>query len=90
MTEVSDIARQLAPFVVDHNGYVWATSAKGGQVVIAKIQIRGWGYLTGGGHGALGLSDEKALEIQEQWRVMIETALNAFAENDFQKVGDAK
>lgn len=27
--------------------------------------IRGWGYLTGKGHGALGLSDEEARAIQE-------------------------
>jgi len=41
---------------------IWCPSAKGGETKI--FDVRGWGYLTGGGHGALGLPSDKAEEIQ--------------------------
>jgi hypothetical protein len=45
-------------------GSVWHANAKIGGV--SKLcDIRGWGYLTGHGHGALGLSQNAANEIQE-------------------------
>jgi hypothetical protein len=45
-------------------GSVWHTNAKIGG--ISKLcDVRGWGYLTGQGHGALGLSEDAANEIQE-------------------------
>ena len=46
-------------------GHVWAPSLKGGQTRI--IDVRGWGYLTGGGHGALGLDGDTAVAQQDKW-----------------------
>lgn len=71
------VARELGPFTVDRAGYIWCNSAKGGKTVIANV--RGWGYLTGKGHGALGLSEAEGIRIQEQWGSMIAEALNNFA-----------
>ncbi len=51
---------------------IWAKSLKGGDTHIADI--RGWGYLTGGGHGALGLSDDEGLEAQRQIAAFIAAA----------------
>lgn len=43
--------------------HVFADNAKiGGDAMVCEI--RGWGYLTGNGHGALGLSAEQAQAIQ--------------------------
>lgn len=39
--------------------------------------IRGWGYLTGKGHGALGLSQEEAIAIQKANAELIVRAVNA-------------
>lgn len=47
-----------APWVGDEHGYVWAL---GGQMTLCVI--RGWGHLTGA--GAMNLSFEGAIEIQE-------------------------
>lgn len=54
---------------------VWAPSLKGGHTPVCDI--RGWGYLTGGGHGALGLPEEQALETQLAWGHLIAKAVNA-------------
>lgn len=44
--------------------HVMADNAKiGGDTPICDI--RGWGYLTGNGHGALGLDPKEAAEIQD-------------------------
>lgn len=43
---------------------IWAKSLKGGNAHIADV--RGWGYFTGMGHGALGLTDEEGIEAQRQ------------------------
>lgn len=51
--------------------WIWAPSLKGGHAHIADI--RGWGYLTGGGHGALGMSEEDAIEAQTAWGEHIAT-----------------
>lgn len=42
--------------------FIWGDSLKGGDTHVAMV--RGWGYLTGGGHGAIGLSEEDGLEAQ--------------------------
>lgn len=76
-------AKNMAPFSADRAGYIWGQSAKGGQTVIANV--RGWGYLTGGGHGALGLPEELAVNEQRRWGEMIAQALNAFANGDGSK-----
>lgn len=58
-------------------GYVLAPSAKGGDFHLSDrvgldddhvqvMRVRGWGYYTGGGHGALGLSPEVAANIQNR------------------------
>lgn len=74
------IARELAPFRCDNAGYIWAQSAKGGETVFANI--RGWGYMTGRGHGALGLAEAEAVALQRQWGEMFAAALNAYAQTN--------
>lgn len=51
------------PWTFDHTGggQVRATDDKGSFPV---CDIRGWGHLTGKGHGALGLTDAEAIAIQ--------------------------
>lgn len=49
---------KVGPYASD----VWAPSAKGGDTKVCDI--RAWGYLTGKGAGALGLSDDEAVAIQ--------------------------
>lgn len=43
---------------------VFGKDGEGGDVLIADV--RGWGYLTGQGTGALGLSHEEATAIQDK------------------------
>lgn len=51
------------PWFVDAKALgIWCNSAKGGHTKI--FDVRGWGYLTGQGHGALGLDAETATKIQ--------------------------
>lgn len=54
---------------------VWAPSLKGGETPVCDI--RGWGYLTGGGHGALGLPEDMAIAVQNAWGQLIADAVNA-------------
>lgn len=43
----------------------------------AKVfDVRGWGYLTGKGHGGLGLSEDEALAIQTANTTLIVTLVN--------------
>lgn len=42
--------------------WIWGRSLKGGANHVADV--RGWGYLTGHGHGALALDGNEAKEIQ--------------------------
>lgn len=52
--------------------YVWAPSEKGGDFPVMDepgqngrvVELRGWGYYTGHGHGALGLPAEEAKRRQ--------------------------
>lgn len=48
----------------DNAGYIWADSLRGGRTHM--IDVRGWGYLTGRGMGALDLSHEDARRIQDE------------------------
>ncbi|MEZ0212490.1 MAG: hypothetical protein ACAH27_06000 [Xanthobacteraceae bacterium] len=50
-------------------GEIVAPSAKGGTRKV--IDMRGWGYLTGGGHGALGLDWETARAEQDNLAAFI-------------------
>lgn len=43
---------------------IWAKSLKGGNAHVADV--RGWGYFTGMGHGALGLTEDEGIEAQRQ------------------------
>lgn len=54
------------------HGYIWADSIKGGNSTPA--QVRGWGYLTGHGDGALALTEETAARIQNEVGAMIAAA----------------
>jgi len=54
---------------------VWGESLKGGDTHV--IDIRGWGYLTGGGHGALGLSEADGIAAQRAVQAYIVAAWNA-------------
>jgi hypothetical protein len=42
--------------------FIWGESLKGGNTHVAEP--RGWGYYTGRGHGALGLSEDEGLAAQ--------------------------
>lgn len=54
------------------NGYIWSDSIPGGDTTPAMV--RGWGYLTGGGHGALKMSDDDAIRIQGEVGSLIAAA----------------
>lgn len=60
------------PWENDGHGMIWAREVSKGPMHIADI--RGWGYLTGRGHGALGLSHEIAAEIQDSNAALIAAA----------------
>lgn len=52
-----------APWDVDRlTATVYATDVPKGPARVADM--RGWGYLTGKGHGALSLSEDEAIDIQ--------------------------
>lgn len=51
------------------NGTIWCPSAKGGDRPV--LDMRGWGYLTGKGHGALGLDSETAAKEQDALALFI-------------------
>lgn len=72
--ELYALAKEIGPVVVDRAGYIWMRSAKGGQTVLANV--RGWGYLTGQGSGALGLSEADAMAAQRRWGELIMRAIN--------------
>lgn len=56
--------RTPGPWTVDDHALgIWAPNAKiGGETKI--FDVRGWGYLTGHGHGALALDTAEAKAIQ--------------------------
>ena len=56
-------------------GKIFGTHPVMGQVHIADV--RGWGYLTGGGHRALGLSNEEGKAAQDKLGDDIAAALNS-------------
>ena len=53
----------------DNAGYIWSDSLKGGRTHLADV--RGWGYLTGGGSGALDLPSADAERIQDEVGALI-------------------
>lgn len=63
----------------DRTKKVWGQNAKiGGETVICDM--RGWGYLTGHGHGALAMSDEDAWKAQDEMGSRIARLLNEAAQ----------
>lgn len=62
--EKSEVQHTPGPWSVGYRALnVQAPSEKGGTFPVCDI--RGWGYLTGNGHGALGLPADEAVAIQE-------------------------
>jgi septal ring factor EnvC (AmiA/AmiB activator) len=69
---------QGGPYKLDKRGsYIWAPSAKGGDFPVGDyigrdddgipvMRLSGWGYYTGKGHGALGLTEDEAEAIQRR------------------------
>lgn len=71
-------AAHLTPLPWKHGnptGWIWCPSAKGGDRHVADI--RGWGYFTGEGFGALGLSGDEALTHQRAVGDLICAAVNS-------------
>jgi hypothetical protein len=56
----------------DNAGYIWADSLKGGRTHM--IDVRGWGYLTGRGSGALALDNDTASRLQDELGRLIASA----------------
>lgn len=69
-------AHYLGDWKPDSYGlYVWAGSLKGGECT--PIEVRGWGYLTGRGNGALRLEDEQAKAVQLAVSRVVAAGVNA-------------
>lgn len=68
-------SRFKGPFRYDDYGNkIWMASEKGGETPV--LDIRAWGYLTGMGGGALGLSRDEAISQQEEFANRIVGLLN--------------
>jgi len=69
--------RLHGPFKTDDfASYIYGSNDKiGGDNPV--LEIRGWGYLTGNGHGALGLSHAEAVSEQKRFASFVVDALNA-------------
>ena len=52
---------------------------KGPTLVLDVLEIRGWGFLTGKGHGAHGLDPSVAADLQDAFGDWVVEALNAYA-----------
>lgn len=67
------------PWSVDH--YALHVESIGCRKAPARVcDIRGWGYLTGKGHGALGLSQSEAILIQKANAYLIAAAPELYDE----------
>lgn len=68
--------RDMAPFSYDPRmQHINGSNAKiGGAMRV--LDVRSWGYLTGGGHGALGLTTDQASDEQDQFGEMVAQMLN--------------
>lgn len=54
---------------------IWGESQKGGDTHV--LDVRGWGYLTGRGHGALGLSGADGIAAQRAVQAYVVASWNA-------------
>jgi len=72
----TDSFKNMAPFTYDSRlQKIVGTNAKiGGMAMV--LDVRSWGYLTGKGHGALGLPSEKAAIEQDAFGNMVAGMLN--------------
>lgn len=69
---MADVKHSAGPWKVGYMASdVWAEDHKGPFKV---CDIRGWGHLTGKGHGALGLPDDAAVAIQKANACLIAAA----------------
>ncbi|MDB5607750.1 MAG: hypothetical protein JWP25_4650 [Bradyrhizobium sp.] len=55
--------------------HIYADNVPKGPARVADL--RGWGYLTGKGHGALGLSDDEGIKVQKANAELIVKAVNS-------------
>lgn len=71
-------ARKLhGPYKTDPFGNkIYGTDDRGGGSNTV-LDVRGWGYLTGRGHGGLGMDDNPALKEQQRFAAFVVDALNA-------------
>ena len=59
------------PFKADPDcGFIWAGDS------MHALDVRGWGYLTGG--GAMRLDEDYAMQIQDAFQQHVVDALNAY------------
>lgn len=72
--------------MAEHTPTPWATELGFGSARVVATDhkgtfpicdIRGWGHLTGKGHGALGLSHDEGVAIQEANAALIVKAVNS-------------
>ena len=70
------------PFRTDDYGCKIYGTDKDGHGWNQVLDIRGWGYLTGRGSGALGLSEKEAIAEQIKFANWAVDALNAAWERD--------
>lgn len=54
---------------------IWADGQKGGPTHV--LDVRGWGYLTGRGHGALGLTEDEGIAAQRAVQAYVVASWNA-------------
>lgn len=68
------------PWHVGYRGLdIGCTNAKiGGHAKL--FDVRGWGYLTGNGHGALGLTEDEAIAVQKANALLVATAPDLLTE----------
>lgn len=76
MTDMMPHFAKMAPFRYDARMQkIWGKNAKiGGDNPV--LDVRAWGYLTGGGHGALGLHPQEASRQQDAFGQMVADMLN--------------
>jgi hypothetical protein len=67
------------PYEYDGITYIWMTDPKHGKTMVGEV--RGWGYLTGKGVGALGLSDKQAEVIQDATGKLLAASWGLAVEN---------
>jgi hypothetical protein len=82
MSKPDGIAHTPTPWRIDsHFNSIYADNVPKGPMRVADI--RGWGYLTGKGDGALGLDYDAAFEIQKANAAFIVKSVNAMPDVEF-------